>query len=113
MALVDNAWYVNFGNGSSTGYYAVALWTTITSYSAGALIRQRTTPAVGSERVFVCIIAGTSLVSEPASWTTTRGGKTAETAGPTWQECTGIAALNGDATNTPTWSITATPPGGV
>lgn len=113
MALVDNAWYVNFGNGSSTGYYAVPMWTTITAYAAGALIRQRTTPAVGSERVFVCIVAGTSLVAEPASWTTTRGGKTAETAGPTWQECTGIAALNGDATNTPSWTITATPPGGV
>lgn len=112
MALVDNAWYVNYGNGTSTGYYAVAQWAALTVYAAGALVRQLAAPAVGSERVFVCIIAGTSLAAEP-TWTTTRGAKTAEASGPTWQECTGIAALNGDATNTPSWTITTTPPGGV
>ena len=112
MALVDNAWYVNCGDGSTTGYYAVAKWTASTAYVAGNLIRQNAAPAVGSERMFVCIIAGTSLLTEP-TWTVTRGAKTAESAGPTWQECTGIAALNGDATNTPSWTISSTPPGGV
>lgn len=112
MALVDNAWYINYGNGSSTGYYALAQWTALTAYTAGQIIRQLAAPAVGSERVFICIIAGTSLAAEP-SWTLTRGAKTAEAAGPTWQECSGIAALNGDAANTPSWTISATPPGGV
>jgi len=27
MPLVDNAWYVNYGNGSTTGYWAKAVWT--------------------------------------------------------------------------------------
>lgn len=112
MPLVDNAWYVNYGNGTSTGYYAVAQWTALTAYAAGQLIRQLAAPAVGSERVFVCIVAGTTLASEP-SWTLTRGAKTAEAAGPTWQECTGIAGINGDLTNTPSWTVSATPPGGV
>jgi hypothetical protein len=116
MALVDNAWYVNYGDGSAgagkKSYFDVAQWAALTVYAAGALVRQLAAPAVGSERVFVCIVAGTSLAAEP-SWTLTRGAKTAEAAGPTWQECTGIAALNGDAANTPSWTITATPPGGV
>lgn len=116
MALVDNAWYVNYGDGSAgagkKSYWDVAQWAALTVYAAGALIRQLAAPAVGSERVFVCVVAGTSLASEP-TFTLTRGAKTAEAAGPTWQECTGIAALNGDVTNTPSWTISATPPGGV
>ncbi len=110
MALVDNAWYVNFGNGTSTGYYAVPQFAAAHTYAAGDLIRQLTTPAVNSERVFVCIVAGLS-VAEP-SWVITRGAKNTSTT-PVFQECTGIAALNGDATNTPSWTISATPPGGV
>lgn len=112
MALVDNTWYVNFGNGTSTGYYAVTAWATGTVKAAGALVRQLAAPAVGSERVFVCVVAGTTHATTEPTWVTTRGGKTTDNT-VTWQECTGIAALNGDATNTPSWTITATPPGGV
>lgn len=113
-ALVAN--YVNYGNGTNTGYYAVTVWPALTAQAAGVLRRQAAAPSVGSERVFVCIIAGTTLVSEP-SWTTTRGAKTAETLGPTWQECTGQPATNGDLTNTKTWTqshaVTASPSLGV
>src|SRR3954470_14971670 len=112
MALVDNAFYVNFGNGSSTGYYAVTAWATGATIAAGAIRRQLAAPAVGSERVFVCIVAGTTHATTEPTWVITRGGKTTDNT-VTWQECTGIAALNGDATNTPSWTITATPPGGV
>ncbi|TPJ11443.1 hypothetical protein FJW04_24100 [Mesorhizobium sp. B2-7-3] len=112
MALVDNAWYINFGNGSSTGYYAVTQWATGAAIAAGVLRRQLAAPAVGSERVFVCVVAGTTHATTEPTWIITRGGKTTDNT-VTWQECTGIAALNGDATNTPSWTISATPPGGV
>lgn len=105
MALFDTAWYTNFGNGSNTGYYAIPVWTALTAYTAGQTVRQAAAPAVGSERVFVCIIAGTSLASEP-TWTVTRGAKTAEAAGPTWQECTGIPGLCGDTVNSVTTATT-------
>lgn len=97
---VNTVWYANFGNGTSTGYYAIAKWATTTAYTVGNIVRQNATPAVGSERVFICIIAGTSLGSEP-TWVLTKGAKTAESGGPTWMECTGLPALNGDLTNTP------------
>ena len=106
MALVDNAWYIN-----SVTYGTVTAWAASTAYAAGDSRRQLATPAVNSERCFVCIVAGTSLGTEP-TWVITRGGKTTDNT-VTWQECTGVAAINGDLTNTPSWTITATPPGGV
>lgn len=110
MAIPSPAyWYVNYGDGSTTAYYAVAMWTTLTVYAAGAIVRQRVAPAVGSERIFVCIVAGTSLVGEP-TWAITKGATTAEAAGPTWQECTGQAAVNGSLTYTSGWT---SGPGGV
>jgi hypothetical protein len=101
MALVDNAWYVNYGNGSNTGYYAVATWSNHTAV-AGEIIRQLTAPAVGSERCFVCTTAGATGSSEP-TWVNTRGALNTSSSA-VYQECTGVAALNGDATNTPTWT---------
>lgn len=97
MALLDNAWYV-----SSVGFTAVTQWVKNTSFSAGALCRQ-TAPAVGSERVFVAVVGGKTVNSSEPTLTATRGAKTVDGT-VTWQECTGIAALNGDLTNTPTWS---------
>lgn len=58
---------------------------------------------VGEGRVFVCVIAGTTLAAEPA-WTLTKGAKTAEAAGPTWQEVTAQAAVNGNDTDTVSWT---------
>jgi len=101
-SFYDNNWYCSYGNGSSTGYYAVTAWAAGATIAVGALRRQLAAPSVGSERVFVAIVAGTTGGSEP-SWTTTRGAKTTDNT-VTWQECTGICSVNGDVTNTPNWT---------
>ena len=103
MALVDNVWYVNFGNGTSTGYYAVTVRPQNTAVAAGVLRRQFTAPTAGNERVFVCIVAGTTANVTDATWVLTRGAKTTDGTA-TWMECTGQAGLNGDLTNTATWA---------
>ncbi len=92
---VNTIWY-----GSSVDWTAMTAWAALTAKTAGQLVRQLAAPSVGNERAFVCIIAGTTLAAEP-TWTVTKGAKTAEAAGPTWQECTGQPATNGDLTNTP------------
>src|SRR5262245_51346784 len=103
MAFYDTTWYCNAGDQSTTGYYAVTKRPQNTAVAAGVIRRQFTAPAVGSERCFVCIVAGTTANVTDATWTTTRGAKTTDGTA-TWQECTGASAVNGDATNTPTWA---------
>ena len=107
MALLDNAFYVNFGNGSSTGWFGLTAWSAGATKHCGDIIRQATVSPAATERVFVCIAStsgtGTTGGAEPAWGTTTRGQKFTDNT-VTWQECSGIAALNGDLTNTPTWA---------
>jgi len=103
VAFYDTTWYCNAGDQSTTGHYAVAKRPQNTAVVAGQLVRQFTAPAVGSERVFVCIIAGTTANVTDATWVLTRGAKTTDGTA-TWQECTGMSAVNGDLTNTVNWT---------
>src|SRR5580765_6309928 len=98
MAFYDVNWYCN-----SVGYAAVTMRPQNTAVAAGVVRRQFTAPAVGSERCFVCIVAGTTANVTDATWVLTRGAKTTD-GSVTWQECTGASAVNGDATNTATWA---------
>lgn len=95
MAFPATSWYVN-----SVAYAAVTAWSNHTA-TAGEVVRQSTTPAVGNERCFVCIIGGATGSTEP-TWTVTRGAKNVSSSA-TYQECTGQAGVNGDVTNTPAW----------
>lgn len=98
MPLVDNAHYAD-----SVNYTAVTAWATGTVKAAGALVRQNAAPSVGNERVFVCVVAGTTHATTEPTWTVTRGAKTTDNT-VTWQECTGLSGVNGDLTNTPNWT---------
>jgi hypothetical protein len=98
LALYDTTWYT-----SSVAYAAVTARPQNTAVAAGVVRRQFTAPAVNSERCFVCIVAGTTANVTDATWTLTRGAKTTDGTA-TWIECTGMAAVNGDAANTPTWT---------
>lgn len=106
MAAIKNtSWYVDFGDGSTTGYYAITKWATATAYTVGQIRRPLTAPSAANERAYICIVAGTS-VTEP-TWTFTKGAIDAGTV-ESWQECTGQAALNGDATTGPIWVAAST-----
>lgn len=91
-------------------YAAVTTWAATTIKVAGTLVRQLTTPTLGDERVYVCIVAGTTNSTEPA-WTgstgTTKGAKVVDNT-VTWQECTGQPGVNGDIVNSPVWGVTLT-----
>lgn len=86
----------------SVSYAAVGTWAAGAAKNAGDLIRQ-TAPTLGNERIFVCIVAGTTHATTEPTWGVTRGAKTTDNT-VTWQECTGVAAVCGDATNTWTWA---------
>jgi hypothetical protein len=98
------AWYINAGNGSTTGYYAITQFSTSTTYVAGQLVRQLTAPAIGSERVYVTI--GGGIVGTEPTWVLTKGSIT----GGIFQECTGEPGVNGDLTNCLQWTVSSTPP---
>lgn len=102
MSYFDTAWYVNYGNGSSTGYYATAAWAATTVKAAGALIRPFTAPAVNNERIYVATTGGTTGGTEPV-WTFTRGAVQPTDGSVVWQECTGQPGVNGDTANSVVW----------
>lgn len=97
MSVGPTVWYAD-----SAQWSAVTAWAASTAVVAGAPRRQSATPAVGNERVFACVVAGTTGSSEP-TWVVTKGAKTTDS-GVTWMEVTGQPGVNGDLTNCPTWA---------
>jgi len=96
-------WYCRDNRPTATvGWNQVTQWPISTAVAAGVLRRQRATPTQLNERVWICIVAGTTLGSEP-SWTLTNGSKTTDNT-VTWMECTGKPAVNGDLTDTGNWT---------
>src|SRR6185436_9576783 len=89
-AVGYNAQYVG-----STKWTAVAAWAVTTAYTVGQLVRQNAVPSVGSERVFLCIQAGTSGGSEP-TWNLTMGSITTDST-VVWKEVTGKSAYGWSA----------------
>lgn len=87
---------------SSAKYASVAAWAATHAYSVGNLVRQLTTPVVNNERVWLCIVAGTSSGTEP-TWTFARGDKITDGT-VTWIEVTGLPGVNGDITHTGAWN---------
>lgn len=87
----DSLAYTNF----------VVPWTANTTVNINARVRQ-TTATYNTERVYVCIQAGTTGATEPA-WGLTRGAVVNDGTA-VWQECTGVGALNGDSADAPLWT---------
>jgi hypothetical protein len=88
-------WYINYGDGSTTGYYAVTRWAATTAKVVGNIVRQLAVPTIGNERCFICVVAGTTTGAEP-TWVLTPGAKTFDGA-ITWMECSGRVGTNGGA----------------
>lgn len=82
-------WYHNYGNGTSTGYYAVAQWAAAHTYGAGSIVRQLAAPSVGNERCFRTAAGGISSAVEP-TWVLTKGSSSPTDGTVTdWLEVTG------------------------
>src|ERR1035437_9236288 len=89
---------------SSVKYAAATAGATGAAKAAGALVRDAA-PTANNERIWFCIIAGTTHATTEPTWTTgnNRGDKITDNT-VTWQEITGLPAFNGDITSTPNWA---------
>ncbi len=81
---------------ASDKYAAVSMWTALTSYPVGSIVRQRAAVTYGNERCFRATggTTGISGAAEP-TWSIVINGSTSETT-VTWTECSGQAVYNGD-----------------
>jgi len=97
-------WYVNYGDGSTTGYYGVTQWSATTAKTVSSIVRQLAVPTNGNERCFVCVVAGTTGAAEPA-WNLTPQARTIDGTA-NWIECTGQQFSNGRGNSVVAWLTT-------
>ena len=100
--VTPSVWYVNYGNGSSTGYYAASIWAS-TSYTAGQIVRQ--TEAAAS--VTATIATTTMTISAVLSGTVTLGRQISGTSITGTPTITAFGSFNGSS-GTVTISTTET-----
>lgn len=104
MAFFNKVMYLNWGNGGTTGYFALPLRAASTAYTVGTIVRPAVTPTFGNEKAFICTTAGTTSAAGDASWSTGTRGVNVTDGTVTWHECSGHPAVNGDKVNTPSWA---------
>jgi len=80
-ALTDNAEIKMIEGFNRTGLTTIADWATIT-YAVGDVVQ----PATWIDRLFRCVVAGTSTGSEPA-FNTAIGAETTDSGGVVWVSC--------------------------
>lgn len=85
-----------------TGTGGVGTYTISASQTVAAATYMQGQFVPTNERAFACIVAGTTGATEPA-WVLTKGAKTTDNTA-TWMEVTGQPGVNGDTTNSPTWT---------
>lgn len=99
MALPSpNYWHI-----SSAGWTAVTPWAAGTVQTVGQIVRQLAGVAVGSERTFICIVAGTTHATTEPTWNTGQGTKTTDNT-VTWIQANGYPAINGNLRDTYSWT---------
>ena len=60
MAFFNKVMYLSYGNGGTTGFYALPKRLPSTAYAVGAIVREFTTASIGNERAYLCVLAGTT-----------------------------------------------------
>ena len=103
----QKAVYISSGRRAAATAWSAADSTVV----PGSIRRQSGTPTLGNERFWVCyapIGGGTNTGGADPLTTFTRGFIATDNTLIKWIEITGVAALNGDTTNTPLWTVSQT-----
>ena len=96
----NNIWYLNRGDGSTTGYFGIAQRAPLTQYYAGKVVRSKD----ANSRIYLCVLGGVSSSSADAGWSTSIYSETLD-GNIRWMELGGgRAPLNGDIGNTMSWA---------
>lgn len=104
MAFFNKVMYLSYGNGGTTGFYALPKRLPSTAYAVGAIVREFTTASIGNERAYLCVLAGTTSAAGDGPWGYSLRCQQTTDGTVSWYECSGHPAVNGDFVNTPSWA---------